>query len=88
MAFMTQEAATGAQLSAAAATLATVPATMGQHKDVQMLDSGGGRKLDPATPTTTTSPEPEPGCGEIDIAKLTKGIRDEEKRLRRTRRID
>jgi hypothetical protein len=79
-AFMAQESATAAQLSAAAATTATVQSTFPPkpqpHNDTQMLDNGNRIKLDPTTTTTptTTSPTPEPGCGPIDLSKVIKSV--------------
>lgn len=78
-AFMTQEVGTAAQLSTAAATLATVqtnfPPKPKPHNDIQMMDSRHGFKLDPSTPTTTTT-SPAPNMAPVDIATLLKRVSD------------
>ena len=44
------------------------------HNDIQMMDSGHGFKLDPSTPTTTTTPEPN--LAPVEISKLLKQVSD------------
>ncbi len=76
---MALESGTAAQLSTAAAALATVqtnfPPKPKPHNDIQMMDSRHGFKLDPSTPTTTTT-SPAPNMAPVDITTMLKRVLD------------